>query len=196
EWYEDIDDPKDQHRHLNHLFGLHPGSQISPTTTPDLAKAARTTLTQRGDGATGWSMGWKLNFWARAQDGDHAYTLFRNLLKNGTNPNLLDIHPPFQIDGNFGGTSGIAEMLLQSHMTTDDGKPIIELLPALPQVWDKGSFRGLRARGGVTVGLTWQDAKLRQAVLVADDDIEVVIRAGGNMRTVSLRKGQVETIDG
>ncbi|MCP5549094.1 MAG: glycoside hydrolase family 95 protein [Akkermansiaceae bacterium] len=196
EWYEDIDDPKDQHRHLNHLFGLHPGSQISPTTTPDLAKAAKTTLNQRGDGATGWSMGWKLNFWARAQDGDHAYTLFRNLLKNGTNPNLLDIHPPFQIDGNFGGTSGIAEMLLQSHMTTDDGKPIIELLPALPQVWDKGSFRGLRARGGVTVDLTWQDAKLRKAVLVADDDIDVVIRAGGNMRTVSLRKGREETIDG
>lgn len=188
EWLEDIDSPTDHHRHLNHLFGLYPGSQIHPAHTPQLAEAARTTLVQRGDGATGWSMGWKINFWARMGDGDHAYTLIRNLLTRGTSLNLFDLHPPFQIDGNFGGTAGIAEMLLQSQYRATGAD--MDLLPALPSAWPSGSVQGLVARGGILVDLAWSEGKLTSATLLASRSGPIVVRCQGRQWELAAIQGK------
>ena len=188
EWSQDIDDPRDEHRHVNHLFGLHPGHTISPVTTPELARASRVVLEHRGDGATGWSMGWKLNQWARLHDGNRSYKLYGNLLKNGTNANLWDSHPPFQIDGNFGGTAGVTEMLLQSHMG------FIHLLPALPDVWHEGKLTGVCARGNFVVDLYWKDNNLTRAVIHSRSGGPCSVRYKGQLLTFDTQRDQKYTL--
>lgn len=189
EWIEDYEEEEPQHRHLSPLFGLHPGTSIN-RDTPELFEAARRTLERRGDEGEGWSRGWKICHRARMRDGEHAHKLLTNLLAEKTLPNLFDIMNEkrglkrFQIDGNFGATAGIAEMLLQSHVRAEDGGFIIDLLPALPSAWPSGEVKGLRARGGVTVDIKWRDAKLAEARLTSNRHGTVAVRYGDKIRTL------------
>ena len=175
EWMQDVDDPENKHRHVSHLWGIHPSKDINWETSPELMEAARQSLLFRGDDGTGWSLAWKINFWARLLEGDHAYELIKMIFRpvsssktrvrgGGSYANLFDAHPPFQIDGNFGAAAGMVEMLIQSHLST------IDILPALPSVLPEGSISGVCARGGFELSFSWTEGKLSQ--------LEVLSKAG------------------
>jgi alpha-L-fucosidase 2 len=208
EWLEDKDDPKNEHRHVSHLWGLHPGNEIHPNTTPELAEACKVTLSQRGDGGTGWSRAWKINFWARLLDGDHAFLLLKNLMvpsrttetnmqdKGGLYTNLFDAHPPFQIDGNFGATSGITEMLLQSHLRDEKGNYYMDILPALPSALSEGSVMGIKGRGGFEISIIWKEHKLESVKVTSLNGNNLIVRYNNKVISTNTVEDGTYTFSG
>jgi len=193
EWSQPFREAEEGHRHMSHLFGLHPGYQFTSIATPQYMDAARKTIDYRlahGGGHTGWSRAWIVNFFARLRDGERAHENLQALLAKSTLSNLLDNHPPFQIDGNFGGTAGIAEMLLQSH----DGE--ITLLPALPKAWRTGRFTGLRARGGFEVSASWRDGALESAGIRSLDGGRAIVRCRAIVRELLTTRGKTYVLRG
>ena len=193
EWLQDLDMKSHalNHRHVSHLYGLFPSAQIDVNTTPELAAAAKKSLEIRGDQATGWATAWRINLWARLHDGDHAFSIFEFLLSpRRTYPDMFDAHPPFQIDGNFGGASGLTEMLLQSQ------NDLIQILPALPKKWPTGNVKGLRARGGFEVDIAWRDGQLTTATLHSVNGNSIRLRYGANTKFVTTKKGGAISWDG
>src|SRR5690625_2629261 len=200
EWLEDKDDPDEDHRHVSHLWGVHPGNEINWKETHELNEAERQSLIFRGDGGTGWSLAWKINLWARFRNGDHAYKLVKRMLSpvenpNGTEgasyPNLLDAHPPFQIDGNFGGAAGIAEMLVQSHVNNT-----IDILPALPSALPNGKVKGINARGGFELAVTWSQGKLESLNIYSKAGKTCSIRYKDRTISFDTEEGQTYALDG
>jgi alpha-L-fucosidase 2 len=206
EWMDDIDDPNNKHRHVSHLWGVYPGKEINRDDTPDLMKAAKTSLVSRGDEGTGWSLAWKINFWARLLDGNHAWTLVQMLLRpqgtsvtqatgggsagGGSYPNLFDAHPPFQIDGNFGGSAGIVEMLMQSHLKT------IDILPALPDGIPSGHIKGIRARGGFELEFSWTGGKLISLIVISKAGFPLNLRYNDKTLSFLTKKGETFRFNG
>ncbi len=195
EWMEDIDDPKDDHRHINHMIAVYPGRQIHPSTTPQFAEAAKIGLNVRGDGGPGWSQAWKSCVYGRLQDGERAYKLLSGLIRSRIYGNLWASHPPFQIDCNFGYAAAVNEMLVQSHLQESGGGYVIDLLPALPKVWPEGHIKGMRVRGGLMIDMEWEDGRLTQAVLQGDSNTESTcrVRYGEQCRTLTVEQGETTT---
>jgi len=194
EWLDDVDVPNNNHRHMSPLWDLYPGDGFTPAHA-DIYAAAKKLLAWRGDGSTGWSYAWRIPLWARVGDGDMAYRQLSLLLAKRTLPNLFDLCGPFQIDGNFGATAGIVEMLLQSHQRADDGTVILDLLPALPRTWPTGSVHGLRARDGFIVDLAWREGKLTTATVRSTLGRPLVLRHAGHESRLTLAAGQTATVD-